>query len=72
LLDVTGSSELTGKPSQADAARLKPAFPAIIGVERSLQRAHELRDKAMIELKHLPGETDTLEWLAAYAVDRDR
>lgn len=72
LLDVTGSSELTGKPSRADAARSKPAFPAIIGVEKSLQRAHDLRDQAMMELKHLPGETDTLEWLAAYAVDRDR
>ena len=72
LLDVTGSSELTGKPSQADAARAKPAFPAIIGVERSLQRAHELRDQAQVELDHLPGETDTLDWLAAFAVDRDR
>jgi farnesyl diphosphate synthase len=72
LLDVTGSSEITGKPSQADAARSKPAFPAIIGVEESLQRAHELRDQALAELTHLPGETDTLEWLAAYAVDRDR
>lgn len=72
LLDVTGSSEVTGKPSQADAARSKPAFPAIIGVERSLQRAHELRDQALIELNHLPGETDTLKWLAAYSVDRDR
>jgi len=72
LLDVTGCSETTGKPSQADAARSKPAFPAIIGVEKSLQRAHELRDQALLELIHLPGETDTLEWLAAYAVDRDR
>jgi len=72
LLDVTGTSEMTGKPSQADAARSKPAFPAIIGVEKSLQRAHELRDQAHLELAHLPGETDTLEWLAAYAVDRDR
>lgn len=72
LLDVTGCSEITGKPSQADAARSKPAFPAIIGVEKSLQRAHELRDQALMELKHLPGEPDTLEWLAAYAVDRDR
>ncbi len=72
LLDVTGNSELTGKPSRADAARSKPAFPAIIGVEKSLQRAHDLRDQAMMELKHLPGKTDTLEWLAAYAVDRDR
>jgi farnesyl diphosphate synthase len=72
LLDVTGSSEQTGKPSQADAARSKPAFPAIIGIEKSIQRAHELRDQALTELRHLPGETDTLGWLAAYAVDRDR
>ncbi len=72
VLDVTGSSEVTGKPSQADAARSKPAFPAIIGVEKSLQRAQELRDQALAELTHLSGETDTLEWLAAYAVDRER
>lgn len=72
LLDVTGTSEVTGKPSQADAARSKPAFPAIIGVKRSYERAYELRDMALDELKHLPGETDTLEWLATYSVDRDR
>ena len=72
LLDVTGSSEITGKPSQADAARSKPAFPAIIGVQKSLQRAHELRDQALVELQHLPGKTDALDWLARYAVDRDR
>ena len=72
VLDVTGSSDVTGKPSQADAARSKPAFPAILGVDGSLSRAQQLRDQALAELKHLPGETDTLEWLAAYAIDRDR
>lgn len=72
VLDVTGNSDVTGKPSQADAARSKPAFPAIIGVEKSLRRARDLRDQALKELDLLPGETDTLEWLAAYAVDRDR
>ncbi len=72
VLDVTGCSELTGKPSQADAARFKPAFPAIIGVEKSLRRAHDLRDKALEKLNLLPGKTDALEWLAGYAVDRDR
>ncbi len=71
LLDVTGSSEATGKPSQADAARSKPAFPSIIGVEKSFERAYELRDLALAELAHLPENTDTLAWLAAYAVDRD-
>jgi geranylgeranyl pyrophosphate synthase len=72
LLDVTGDTENTGKPSHADAARSKPAFPEIIGVQRSIERAHELRDQAIMELENLPGETDTLEWLATYAVDRDR
>lgn len=72
LLDVTGNSEATGKPSQADAARAKPAFPSIIGVNKSFERAYELRDQALAELTHLPENTDTLAWLAAYAVDRDR
>jgi len=72
LLDVTGNSEATGKPSQADAARSKPAFPSIIGIEKSLERAYELRDLALAELVHLPENTDTLAWLAAYSVDRDR
>jgi farnesyl diphosphate synthase len=72
LLDVTGNSEATGKPSQADAARSKPAFPSIIGVEKSFERAYELRDLALAELVHLPDNTDTLAWLAAFAVDRDR
>lgn len=72
LLDVTGTSENTGKPSQADAARSKPAFPAIIGLQKSLERAHELRDQAVLELAKLPGDTKTLAWLATYAVDRDR
>jgi farnesyl diphosphate synthase len=72
LLDVTGNSKVTGKPSHADAARAKPAFPAIIGIESSYERAFGLRDLALAELARLPGETDTLEWLAAYSVDRDR
>jgi farnesyl diphosphate synthase len=72
LLDVTGNSKVTGKPSHADAAREKPAFPAIIGIENSYERAFELRDQALAELAGLPGETDALEWLAAYSVDRDR
>ncbi len=72
VLDVTGCSEATGKPSQADAARSKPAFPAIIGVQKSIERAHELRDLAIKELMRLPGNTDALEWLASYSIDRDR
>ena len=72
LLDVTGNSDITGKPSQADAARSKPAFPSIIGTEKSFERAYELRDLALAELSALPGNTEALVWLAGYSVDRDR
>ncbi len=72
VLDVTASSEMTGKPSQADAARSKPAFPSITGLEKSLQRAHQLRDQAIEELRNLTGDTTILRWLAGYAVDRRR
>ena len=72
LLDVTGDSTVTGKPSQADAARSKPAFPSIIGKEKSYARAYELRDQALAELTVLPGNIDALIWLARYSVDRDR
>jgi farnesyl diphosphate synthase len=72
LLDVTGDSEVTGKPSQADAARLKPAFPSIIGEEKSRQRAYQLRDQALETLTTLPGNIDALAWLAGYSVNRDR
>lgn len=72
LLDVTGDTKLTGKPSQADAARLKPAFPSIIGEQKSFERAYQLRDLALESLAILPGNTDALAWLAGYSVDRDR
>jgi farnesyl diphosphate synthase len=72
LLDVTGHSDVTGKPSQADAARSKPAFPSIIGTKQSFERAYELRDQALEQLEDLPGNTDALVWLAGYSVDRDR
>lgn len=72
LLDVTGDSDVIGKPSQSDAERLKPAFPSIIGVQKSYDRAYELRDQALESLQSLPGNIDALAWLAGYSVDRDR
>lgn len=71
VLDVTASSQQTGKPSQADAARNKPAFPSLIGLDDSRQRARELQEQAVTELEGFPGDTCVLEWLAAYAIQRD-
>ena len=54
-----------------DAARNKPAFPSVIGLEASQRRARELCERAVDELHEFPGDTTVLEWLARYAIQRD-
>lgn len=71
ILDVTGSSQTVGKSTQKDAAREKPTFPGIIGLDGSLAQATRLRDEALQEIRHFPGNTDWLEWLAGYAIARE-
>lgn len=72
ILDVTGNSEQTGKTAQADAARDKPTFPSVIGMQESERRALELRDQAVAALGPIPGDCRALACLADYVVLRDR
>jgi geranylgeranyl pyrophosphate synthase len=71
ILDVTGNSKVTGKTARADAARNKPTFPSVLGIEASSRRAAELSRSAIAELEGFPGDTAMLEWLAAYFIERD-
>jgi len=72
ILDITGDSLLIGKNTLADEALDKPTFPSILGLEASRTRAGELRDRAVAHLDHVPGDTETLAWLASYVISRDR
>lgn len=72
ILDVTGNSEVTGKSTLADVALNKPTFPSILGLENSIERARDLRDKAISHLQHIEGDTSNLVWLADYVITRDR
>lgn len=72
ILDVTGDSEILGKPSQADASLNKPTFPSILGLEKSRQQAIVLRDRALQALQSVDGDTTLLTWLADYVISRDR
>ena len=70
VLDVTASSQDTGKPVHADAARNKPAFPSVLGMQASQAQAQKLCAQAIAELEGLPGDTHVLRWLAEYAIHR--
>jgi len=70
ILDVEGSTEEIGKTSGADAARDKPTYPSVMGLEAAKRRARELQLRACERLGALGDDAYVLAWLAAYVIER--
>jgi geranylgeranyl diphosphate synthase, type II len=70
ILDVEGSTEDLGKTVGADAARDKPTYPSVLGLESAKTRARELQQRACDRLARFGGRARILTWLASYVVDR--
>jgi geranylgeranyl pyrophosphate synthase len=70
ILDVEGSTEDLGKTIGADAARAKPTYPSVLGLEAAKTRARELQRRACDRLALFSGRAQVLAWLASYVVDR--
>jgi geranylgeranyl pyrophosphate synthase len=70
ILDIEGSTEDLGKTIGADAARAKPTYPSILGLEAAKRHARELQRRACDRLGPFSGRAQVLAWLAAYVVDR--
>jgi farnesyl diphosphate synthase len=70
ILDVEGSTKDLGKTIGADAARAKPTYPSILGLERAKARAQDLKARACRRLSALGARAEVLIWLASYVVDR--
>jgi len=50
ILDVEGSTAALGKRAGADADRVKPTYPSVLGLETARARAHACRDRAIAAL----------------------
>ena len=70
ILDVEGSVEDLGKTIGADAARAKPTYPSLLGLEAAKARAQELEHRACERLAPLGARAEVLAWLASYVVAR--
>ncbi|MBS0399540.1 MAG: (2E,6E)-farnesyl diphosphate synthase [Proteobacteria bacterium] len=70
ILDIEGEPGHLGKRTGADAARAKPTYPSMLGLEQARAQTLELKDRALQRLGSLSGDTSLLAWLAAYVVDR--
>lgn len=72
ILDITGATEVLGKPQGSDIARDKPTYPAILGLHEARRHAHAMYERAVAELAGFDDAADPLRWLAEYVVTRDR
>lgn len=71
ILDVVGDTLTLGKASGADAARDKPTYPSLLGLDGARAKAQGLLDEAIAALAPL-GEAGTpLAELARYMIERD-
>jgi farnesyl diphosphate synthase len=70
ILDVEGDAGTLGKATGADAARDKPTYPSLHGLEEARRLAALHRDRAIASLAPLGAPARDLEALARFVVDR--
>jgi len=71
LLDIEGDTEVIGKPQGSDAARAKPTYPSLLGLEGARERLEDLLRGALATLQDFGPEADPLRAMADYVVARN-
>jgi geranylgeranyl diphosphate synthase type II len=72
VLDVTQTSEQLGKTAGKDTATEKATYPALFGIEASLQKADELVAAAEAALDPFGARAATLREIAKFLVERKK
>ncbi|PKG37585.1 (2E,6E)-farnesyl diphosphate synthase [Psychromonas sp. Urea-02u-13] len=72
ILDIISDTETLGKPQGSDIAHHKSTYPALLGLEQAIAKAHSLYQEALHALSQLPYNTQLLESFALYIIKRDR
>jgi farnesyl diphosphate synthase/geranylgeranyl diphosphate synthase type II len=70
ILDVEGSTSTLGKRAGADAARVKPTYPSVLGLEAARHQALARRDGAIAALAPWGARYENLREFAHFLVAR--
>ncbi|MGM0570710.1 polyprenyl synthetase family protein [Marinobacter sp.] len=70
LLDIEGDTSVIGKPQGSDAARSKPTYPALMGVDGARAYLATLLTQCQDNLSGFGPEADALRGMAEFVVSR--
>jgi geranylgeranyl pyrophosphate synthase len=70
ILDVEGTTQSLGKRAGADADRIKPTYPSVLGMEKARAQALARRDRAIAALTPLGSRFGHLAEFAHFLVSR--
>jgi geranylgeranyl pyrophosphate synthase len=70
VLDVVANTDTLGKAQGADIALNKPTYPALMGLDAAQQKSSDLIEQSLAILADLPYDTQALNALAQYVVQR--
>jgi geranylgeranyl diphosphate synthase, type II len=72
VLDVTQTSEQLGKTAGKDTASEKATYPALFGIDASIQKADALVSDAFSELQSFGDRAEPLKELARFLIERKK
>lgn len=70
LLDIEGDTEVIGKRQGSDAAREKPTYPSLLGINGAREHLNTLLAQAHAALEEFGEEAEVLRAMADYVVAR--
>lgn len=70
ILDIEADTATLGKPQGSDAARAKPTYPAILGLDAAKSEARRLHRQALASLNGLGDNARSLADIADYILER--
>ncbi|MCG9597247.1 (2E,6E)-farnesyl diphosphate synthase [Vibrio sp. Isolate25] len=70
ILDIISDTETLGKPQGSDQELDKSTYPALLGLEGAINKAHTLLTEALQALEAIPYNTELLEEFARYVIER--
>ena len=70
ILDVEGNTTTLGKRAGADADRVKPTYPSVLGLDEARVQAIRRRDRAVAALAPLGSRFEHLAEFAGFLVSR--